>query len=58
MVKPLSGHRQITDAYLLSLAISHKGRLVSFDAGITALVPEQHRGNLVIVDILGLVRRT
>jgi uncharacterized protein len=50
MVKTLSGHRQITDAYLLSLAIANKGKLVSFDAGLTAIVPEKHRSNLVIVE--------
>ena len=50
MVKPFSAHRQITDVYLLSLAIAHKGRPVSFDGGITTLVPEKHRGNVVIVE--------
>jgi toxin-antitoxin system PIN domain toxin len=50
MLKPLSGHRQITDAYLLSLAIANKGILVSFDKGIAAIVPEQFRDRLVIVD--------
>ena len=28
------GARQITDTYLLALAVKHKGRLVTFDAGI------------------------
>ena len=30
----LHGARQITDAYLLALAVKHGGRLVSFDASI------------------------
>ena len=30
----LHGARQITDAYLLALAVTHGGRLVSFDASI------------------------
>jgi uncharacterized protein len=30
----LSGHRQITDAYLLSLAVKRNGRLVTFDGQI------------------------
>ena len=30
----IHGARQITDAYLLALAVRHGGRLVSFDAGI------------------------
>lgn len=33
------GHRQITDAYLYSLAIHHDARLVTFDSGISALYP-------------------
>ena len=28
------GHQQITDAYLLALAVKHSGRLVTFDTGI------------------------
>lgn len=35
----LLGHRQVTDAYLLGLAIHHRGCLVTLDAGLTALVP-------------------
>jgi toxin-antitoxin system PIN domain toxin len=30
----LHGHRQITDAYLLALAVRHEGALASFDAGV------------------------
>lgn len=30
----LHGHRQITDAYLLALAVKHRGVLVSFDAAV------------------------
>jgi uncharacterized protein len=30
----LHGHRQITDAYLLALAVKHGGRFVTFDARI------------------------
>lgn len=35
----LQGHRQVTDAYLLGLALHYKGRLVTLDRGIAALVP-------------------
>jgi toxin-antitoxin system PIN domain toxin len=35
----LQGHRQVTDAYLLGLAIHHKGRLVTLDRGIVSLPP-------------------
>lgn len=31
------GHRQVTDAYLASLARRHGGKLVSFDKGLVAL---------------------
>ena len=30
----VQGHNQITDLYLLALAVSHDGRLVSFDQAI------------------------
>ena len=30
----LSGHREITDAYLLALTVSNEGRLVTFDRGL------------------------
>ncbi|PYS53385.1 MAG: VapC toxin family PIN domain ribonuclease [Acidobacteria bacterium] len=43
-LKPLMGkiigHRQMTDAYLLSLAIRHKARLVTFDRGLVELATE------------------
>ncbi len=32
----LLGHRQITDAYLLALAVKHSGRMVSLDRRISA----------------------
>ena len=31
------GHRQVTDAYLASLARHHEGKLVSFDKGLIVL---------------------
>lgn len=34
---PLTGHRQVTDAYFLALAIHHGGALATFDQGITAI---------------------
>lgn len=33
------GHRQVTDAHLLSLAIRQGGRLATFDGGVRDLVP-------------------
>jgi toxin-antitoxin system PIN domain toxin len=37
----LLGHQQVTDAYLLALAIRKKGRLVTLDDSLSALLPEQ-----------------
>jgi len=36
----LVGHRQVTDAYLLGLAIQYRGKLATLDAGIAAWGPE------------------
>jgi toxin-antitoxin system PIN domain toxin len=36
-VPRLSGHRQVSDAHLLTLARRHKARLVTFDTGVLAL---------------------
>jgi hypothetical protein len=47
----LQGHRQITDAYLLGLAIHHKGRLATFDRSIAALLPEGKRKTDWIVEL-------
>jgi len=37
----LLGHHQITDAYLLGLAIQKKGRLATLDASLSSLLPER-----------------
>lgn len=37
--KRLEGHRQVTDAYLLGLAMHKKGRLVTLDRGVLTLLP-------------------
>lgn len=43
----LLGHRQVTDAYLIGLAIQHRGRFATFDRGVVALLapddPRRHR---------------
>jgi hypothetical protein len=44
------GSRQVTDAYLLALAVRHEGRLVTFDKGIPlAAVPEAQPANLEVI---------
>jgi predicted nucleic acid-binding protein len=35
MPAALTGHRQITDAYLVALAIHHKGKLATLDRGFS-----------------------
>jgi toxin-antitoxin system PIN domain toxin len=37
----LNGHQQVTDAYLLGLALHKKSRLVTMDRAILALLPEK-----------------
>jgi len=44
------GYRQITDAYLLSLAIHNNGCLLSFDQGLAKLVPDAYRSSLMLLD--------
>ncbi len=46
----LTGHREITDAYLLGLAVEHDGALVTFDRGVrlTAVVGAEPRHLVVL----------
>ena len=44
------GHRQVTDVYLLALALRHGGRLVTFDRRITlAAVPGASAAQLAVI---------
>jgi toxin-antitoxin system PIN domain toxin len=36
----LMGHGQVTDSHLLALAIARRGLLVTFDGGITEIIPD------------------
>jgi toxin-antitoxin system PIN domain toxin len=46
----ITGHRQITDAYLLALAVKHNGRLVTFDGQIPiSAVRGAKKSHLVIL---------
>ncbi len=46
----LQGHQQITDVYLLALAVAHGGRLVTFDRSIRSeLVRNCQPGHLVML---------
>jgi uncharacterized protein len=39
----LSGHQQVTDAYLLGLAVRKKGKFATMDRAIVSLLPEKGR---------------
>jgi len=39
MATPLTGHQQITDAYLVGLAMQNRGKLATLDRGILRLAP-------------------
>lgn len=45
------GHQQVTDAYLLGLAIHRKGKLVTLDSSVSALLPEKSldRGLIALI---------
>jgi toxin-antitoxin system PIN domain toxin len=47
----LLGHNQVTDAYLLGLAIRHDGRLATLDQRIAALLPPKspHKDTLHVI---------
>lgn len=45
----LFGHRQVTDAYLLGLAIRNKGRLVTLDRGMEALAGSEFAHHVLLL---------
>jgi uncharacterized protein len=47
----LVGHQQVSDAYLLGLAIHKKGKLTTLDKGVLALLPagSAQRENVVLI---------
>lgn len=46
----ISGHRQVTDAYLLGLAIKQNGVLVTFDKGISTMAGAEFRSNVLVLE--------
>jgi len=48
----IQGYRQISDAYLLGLALHHRGKLVTLDQGVPSLLPEKssERGHVVVIE--------
>jgi len=49
MEEKLFGHQQVTDAYLLGLAIRKKGKLATLDRGILTLAGAELSNNLEII---------
>lgn len=46
----ISGHQQVTDAYLLALAIKEKGALVTFDKGIRYMAGAEFSRNVLLLE--------
>jgi predicted nucleic acid-binding protein len=46
----MQGHRQITDAYLLGLAIHNKGKLATLDRGIRHLAGREFAANVELIE--------
>jgi uncharacterized protein len=44
------GHQQITDAYLLGMAVKEGGVLVTLDKAVRYLAGEKHRGNVLVLE--------
>jgi hypothetical protein len=46
----ISGHQQVTDAYLLGMAIKENGVLVTFDRGLKYMAGAEFHGNLLVLE--------
>ena len=44
------GHQQVTDAYLLGLAINENGVLVTFDRGLRYMAGAEFRKNILVLE--------
>ena len=49
MERQLVGHRQVSDAYLLGLAIRRKARLATLDRSVPALLPRDKQAAVVVL---------
>ena len=51
-VRPdLTGHKQVTDVYLLGLAMHHQAKLVTFDKPLASLLPAHKRKSDWIIEL-------
>jgi toxin-antitoxin system PIN domain toxin len=46
----LFGHQQVSDAYLLGMAVKKKGRLVTLDRAIKALAGDEFRDHVLLLE--------
>ncbi len=46
----MQGHRQVTDAYLLGLAIHNKGKLATLDRGIGHLAGKEFAASVEVIE--------
>jgi uncharacterized protein len=56
-VAHILGHRQLTDAYLLGLAIRRQGRLVTLDESLSSLLPARDARQAAI-ELIGTPKKT
>ena len=49
LLRRLTGHQQVTDIYLLGLALHRKGRLATMDRAILSLLPENQGASVVTI---------
>ena len=49
MQKQMVGHQQVSDAYLLGLALHRKAKLATMDRGVLALVPKEKQASVVVL---------
>lgn len=47
----ISGHRQVSDAYLLGLTIHRRGKFATLDYRVLAMLPEESRLREVVVEV-------
>ena len=49
VLKQMQGHQQVTDAYLLGLALRRKAKLATIDRGLSSLLPRDKQTAIVVL---------